>query len=234
MISIIIPTYNERKNIILLLKNIQAILSKNNNSFEVIIVDDNSSDGTGAAIKKEFQKKANIRLFVRKNERGLATALLSGINKTKGNIIVGLDADFNHPPQLIPKLVESLKNSDLVIASRFIKGGGMEEKTRYFFTYIFNFFLKNALGFPTMDNMSGFYSIKKVQLLKLPIEKIYQGYGEYHLRLVYLAKKFGLRIKETPVYYKKRGFGQSKSNLFKLFFKYLRVALFLKLKDGKI
>ncbi len=140
-----------------------------------------------------------------------------------------MDADFNHPPELIPKLIDNLKNNDLVIASRFIKGGGMEDRIRYIFTYIFNLFLKYILGFPTMDNMSGFYAIKKEKLNKLPLKEIYQGYGEYHLRLVWYAKKINFKIKEIPVFYQNRKYGKSKSNLIKMFFKYLYLALKLKL-----
>lgn len=233
-VSLIIPTYNEKNNIILLIKRIKTILNKRKFRFEIIIIDDNSPDKTSQNIKTAFKQNNEIRLFVRKKVKELASAILFGIKKARGSIIVGLDADFNHPPEKIPDLVSALKNSDLVIASRFVKGGGMDNKWRYYLTYAFNLFLHRILSFPIMDNMSGFYCIKKVKLCKLPLEKIYQGYGEYHLRLVYLANKYDLRIKETPVYYKKRRFGRSKSNLFKLFFKYLKVAFLLKLKDGKI
>ena len=234
MVSIIIPTYNEKKNIIPLIKEINLLLTKKKIPFEIIVIDDNSPDDTTSAIKKNFPQHKPVRFYIRKKTRGLATAILFGIKKATGNIIVGMDADFNHPPGLIPKLLAELNHADLVISSRFIPGGGMEDKIRYFFTYAFNFFLKYGLGFPTMDNMSGFYAIKKVELLKLPLEQIYIGYGEYHLRLVYLAKKYGLEIRQTPVYYRKRKFGYSKSNLFKLFFTYLKEAFLLKLNDGKI
>ena len=139
-----------------------------------------------------------------------------------------MDADFNHPPELLPKLIKETEKFDFVVASRFIKGGGMEDKIRYFFTFIFNFFLKNFLGFPTMDNMSGFYAIKKEKLNLLPLKKIYYGYGEYHIRLVWYAKNMYFKIKEVPVFYPKRKFGKSKSNLIKMFFRYLLVSFKLK------
>lgn len=80
-----------------------------------------------------------------------------------------------------------------------------------------------------MDNMSGFYAIRQEKLLKLPLKEIYRGYGEYHLRLVYSAKRKGFRIKEIPVFYNKRKYGKSKSNLPKMFFVYLVEALRLRL-----
>jgi dolichol-phosphate mannosyltransferase len=228
LISIIIPTYNERENIVNLVNAIRTTLNTKKILFEIIIVDDNSPDRTAETVNKNFRKDKNIHLFLRKKDRGLGSAILFGIKKSKGNIIVGMDADFNHPPEVITSLINQLKDCNLVIGSRFIKGGGMEDKTRYLLTYIFNLFLKHILGFPTMDNMSGFYAIKKEKLMKLPINKIYQGYGEYHLRLVYLAHKLGLKIKEEPVFYKKRRFGKSKSNLTILFFKYIWEGLRLK------
>ena len=229
MISIIIPTYNERENIIKLIPAIQIILYKSNLEHEMVIVDDNSPDHTALEINKKFNNK-NIRLFIRKKERGLGSALLFGIKKARGNIIVGMDADFNHPPEAITRLINKLENHDLVIASRFIKGGGMEDKVRYFFTYIFNLFLKYILGFPTMDNMSGFYAIRKEKLFKLPINSIYTGYGEYHLILIYSAKKQGFIIKEIPVFYPKRKYGKSKTNFFQVLFIYLLVAIKLRIK----
>lgn len=228
-VSIIIPTFNEKENIILLIKKLEEVLKKFN--FEIIIVDDNSSDGTYKEVIKYFGKDKNINTILRKTERGLASAILTGVKNAKNEIIVGMDADFNHPPEFTPKLIKQIEEFDLVIASRFIEGGGMEDKKRYFFTFLFNLFLKNVLDFPTMDNLSGFYAIKKEKLLKLPIEKIYKGYGEYHLRLVYLANKNKLKIKQIPVYYKKRIYGESKSNLPKLFFIYLKEAYKLRFHE---
>jgi dolichol-phosphate mannosyltransferase len=221
-VSLILPVFNEKQNIIQIIKELQNVL--NNIEYEIIIVDDNSPDGTYGEIIKNYGKDKNVKVFLRKNERGLGSAILQGINNSKYQIIIGMDADFNHPPELIPKMLAKVGEYDLVIASRFIKGGGMENKKRYYLTYLFNWFLKHALKFPIMDNMSGFYAVKKEKLLKLPLERIYKGYGDYHLRLVYLAGKNSLSIKEIPVFYKKRLYGKSKSNLPKLFFIYLKEA----------
>lgn len=225
-ISLIIPTFNEKENIILLIKAIKKVLSES--VYQIVIVDDNSPDETYKEIIRNFGNKKNIKAILRVNERGLGSSILHGIKNSDHEIIVGMDADFNHAPQIIPFLIKELENNDLVVASRFIKNGGMEEKKRLFPTLLFNKFLKHILGFPIMDNMSGFYAIRREKLLQLPLEKVYKGYGEYHLRLVYLAKKKGFRIKEVPVYYKKRVYGKSKSNLSKMFFLYLKEAFYLR------
>jgi len=232
MISIIIPTYNEKENILLLIQSILAISHKNKLETEIIIIDDNSPDKTGEIVKKEFNQNKIVHVFIRKHERGLATAIFHGITRAKGDMIISIDADFNHPPELIPLLVDKLNTSDLVIASRFIKGGGMDEWGRYIGTYFFNYFLKYILGFPTMDNMSGYYAIRKNTLSQLDLKEIYRGYGEYHLRLVWRASRLKMKIVEVPVYYKKRMYGKSKSHLFKMFFSYFIYALKLRLESA--
>lgn len=229
-ISVVIPTFNEDKNIIPLILAIKKA-TKNLGETEVVVVDDDSPDKTGTKAKKYFSGDKNVRIFIRKKEKGLASAIFYGIKKAGGEIIVSMDADFNHSPEKIPELIDTLKTCDLVVGSRFIKNGGMEDKKRYCLTYFYNLFLKNILSFPVMDNMSGFYAIKKERLLDLPIRKIFRGYGEYHLRLVYFAKDAGLRIKEVPAFYKKRRFGHSKSNLKKLVFVYTWIAFNLRFKN---
>lgn len=226
-ISVVIPTYNEGENVISLILEIKKA-TKKLGGVEIIIVDDDSPDKTGVRARKRFAKDKSVKVFVRKREKGLASAILYGIKRAKGETIIGMDADFNHSPKKIPEFIKALKDCDLVVGSRFIRGGGMEDKRRYYLTYAFNLFLKYGLSFPTMDNMSGYYAAKRRKLSLLRLEKIYRGYGEYHLRLVYSAKKEGLEIKEIPVFYKKRKFGKSKSNLSRLVFVYTKVAFNLR------
>jgi len=224
LVSIVIPTYNERNNILSLIKSISKTLNKRSINFEIIIVDDNSPDKTYEYIKDHYSNDFRIHLFQREKNRGLATAILLGIKKTRGSIIVGMDADFNHPPSLIPKLIDALSRADLVVASRFIPNGAMKEPIRYYFTYIFNLFLKYILGFPVLDNLSGYYAIKKKILITLSLQHIYQGYGDYHLRLLKSIQDRHLHIIQIPVKYGRRKYGQSKSQLLYLFFRYIWVA----------
>lgn len=227
MISVIIPTYNESGNIIALIDRTRKTLENRREIFEVVVVDDNSPDRTAEIVRAHY-KTSNIHVFMRTNEKGLSSAILYGITQSKGDIIIGMDADFNHPPEGLVHLINPLKRGGLVVASRFKKGGGMHGRLRYMCTYIYNLFLKYGLGFPTMDNMSGFYAIYKEDLMRLGIEKIYKGYGEYHLRLLWYAKQAKLKIRETPMYFDKRMFGRSKSNLFGMFISYTVCALQLK------
>ncbi|MBT3328493.1 MAG: glycosyltransferase, partial [Nitrosopumilus sp.] len=127
-VSIIIPTYNESENIINILHSIKEIIPKNILT-QTIVVDDNSPDGTGKLVEdylKNVKKMADhtIEIIHRKAKNGLGSAILNGIQQAKGDTIVVMDCDFSHPPQIIPKLVESIKKYqyDIAVASRYIKG----------------------------------------------------------------------------------------------------------------
>ena len=225
-VSIVIPTYNERDNILAIIPAIKRVTSPlSRYRFEIVIVDDNSPDETGKLTKKIFSKDKMVRVFVRTNEHGLGTAIKLGIEKASGEIIIGMDADFNHDPECIPHLLEKLTGSQLAIASRFISGGGMDDHLRYYGTLLFNLLLSLLFGFPSTDNASGYYAIRKKDLEKLGLGRIYYGYGDYHLRLVYFAKSKRYKIAETPVVYQKRPFGKSKSNLLEMAVSYSQEAI---------
>ena len=127
--SIIIPTYNESENIIQVLKSIGEHLPKDI-VVEVIVVDDNSPDGTGKVVENYINETQNeavysINVLHRKTKSGLSSAILDGIQHSSSEIVVVMDSDFSHPPKVIPQLVEEIKTSgyDIVIASRYTEGG---------------------------------------------------------------------------------------------------------------
>ena len=229
LISIVIPTYNEKENISSLVSVLSKKLFKYN--YEIIVIDDHSQDGTIEVLRKIEKNNKKVKLFLNHPPKGLAKSILLGWKKAKGELIVGMDADFNHDPNIINNLIQEINDSDVVVASRFIKGGGMQNKFRYFSTYLFNMILRIIFAFPLTDNASGYYIIKKKLTNKLPLEEIFQGYGEYHLRLVYLANKNNFKIVEVPVYYQRRKYGQSKSNLVKMLVSYLKTAWELRYKS---
>jgi len=221
-LSIILPTYNESQNIIKIINTIHKVCK--NISHEIIVVDDASPDGTYEKIKKF----PSVRSFLHPGTRGLGLSILYGIKNSRGHIILGMDADGNHDPHVIPHLLSSLQKADLVVASRFILGGGMSDTKRFWASFLFNNMLQRVFGFPITDNTSGIYAIHKIKLMSLGLADIYYGYGEYHLRLVWKAKKAGLTITEVPVYYGKRLGGESKSSLLVMIPTYLKTALALR------
>jgi dolichol-phosphate mannosyltransferase len=121
-ISIIIPTYNEKDNIAPLLSRIDKALSGYN--YEILIVDDNSKDGT-IELASSLASKYPVKVLVRRSERGLATAVVHGLKSAAGEIIGVMDADLQHPPEVIPDLIKAIQDgADMVVASRYIEGGG--------------------------------------------------------------------------------------------------------------
>jgi dolichol-phosphate mannosyltransferase len=230
-VSVVIPTYNEAKNITRLVKTLKDKLKKY--KFEIIVVDDQSTDGTLELLRKLSLKDTSLVVISTSHRKGLGKSILLGILKARGAVIVGMDADFNHNPQDITKLIEKTKKYDLVVASRFVKGGGMKEIWRYYSSLIFNFGLKYLLGFPVFDNTSGYYAIKKNVLNKLDPERIYAGYGDYEIRLSWYAKLKKCKIAEIPTLYGKRKEGKSKSNLWKMLFDYTIIAVKLRIFENK-
>lgn len=232
LITVILPTYNEAQGIQLFLDKVLQYLKvwaiekrlKLAELAEIIVVDDNSPDGTAAKVREFSKTHPQVRLIVRTENPGLGLSILAGVKASLGKIIVGMDADNNHDPAQIQALVTQLATADLVVASRFIGAGGMENQFRFYGTWLFNLLLR-CLGFPIWDNFSGFYAINKLNLLDLGLERIYYGYGDYHLRLVFYAKIYNLKILEIPTKYLPRLSGQSKSNLIKLAVKYFIEAL---------
>lgn len=226
-VSLIIPTYNERESIVGCIYRIETVMSDQSWTYEIIVIDDMSPDGTLTAVRRLQRSDPRIRSFSHSGQRDLGKSIYAGVTRARGYIIVGMDSDENHDAATIPLLLESLNWADLSVGSRYITGGGMENEFRYGASKWFNILLRVCFGFPIHDNTSGFYAIRKSHLLALDPSQIYYGYGEYHLRLIYRAMMSGLRITEIPVYYRNRLYGQSKSKLFTMVSIYLRTAFAL-------
>ncbi len=219
-ISIIIPTYNESQNILQILKSIKDNLPKNFVT-QTIVVDDNSPDGTGKLVEdylKNIKKMADytIEIIHRKAKDGLSSAILKGIQHAKGDTIVVMDCDFSHPPQIIPKLIESIKKYqyDIVVASRYIKGGkiqgwSLKRKTMSKFATLI---AKKGLGINTHDPMSGFFAFKRNIIKGLNIDAI-----GYKFLLEILVKTKDVNIKEIPYTFQNRELGSSKLSIRTIF-----------------
>ena len=219
-ISIIIPTYNESENIIKILRTIGEILPKNV-ATQAIVVDDNSPDGTGKLVEdylKNVKKMADytIEIIHRKAKDGLGSAILKGIQQAKGDTIVVMDSDFSHPPQIIPKLIESIKKYqyDIAVASRYIKGGEIQgwSLKRKIMSKCATLIAKKGLGIDAKDPMSGFFAFKRNIIKGLNIEAI-----GYKILLEILVKTKDVNIKEIPYTFQDRKEGSSKLNIRTIF-----------------
>lgn len=227
--SIILPTYNEKDNIIELIQAIFRALPPEIDA-EVVVVDDNSPDGTAEVVRQNFGHDARVNLFVRTEERGLATAIRYGAEHSNGQILVFMDTDFNHDPILLPQMIKFLEFYDIIIGSRFVMAGGMEDRFRQFSSLIYNYGIRLLFGTPVHDNLSGFFSIYRDKLMSMDLDQIYYGYGDYFIRLLMVAHKRGYKMLEVPVFYRLRLHGHSKTQFFSTFIKYTLAILTLRLK----
>lgn len=226
--SIILPTYNEKDNIVELIHAIFAALT--NINFEVVVVDDNSPDGTAEAVRQTFGRSPQVKLFVRTQERGLATAIRYGVEHSTGQILVFMDTDFNHDPAILPQMIKFLEYYDIIIGSRFVMAGGMEDRFRQFSSLIYNYGIRLLFRTPVHDNLSGFFSIYRDKLLSMDLDQIYYGYGDYFIRLLMVAHNRGYKMLEIPVFYRLRMHGHSKTQFLSTFTKYTLALLMLRIK----
>jgi len=212
-VSILIPTYNESQNITEFLISVQKNLPQEIFS-EIIVIDDNSPDGTGKIVEEYIRNNGKISenkvfLINRKGKKGLSSAILDGIHQSKGNTILVLDSDFSHPPEIIPKMIQTMKNSqcDIVIASRYTKGGGIIgwPFKRKLMSKVATKIAKKGLGIKNSDPMSGFFAFKRAVINGIKFDAI-----GYKMLLEILVKSKGVTVKEIPYTFSNRQVGSSK------------------------
>jgi dolichol-phosphate mannosyltransferase len=226
-VSVILPTFNEKENIFLLITDIKKKLK--NTSLEIIVIDDNSPDGTGLICKNNFIKDQSVKIIVNKKKIGFSESIYKGIlNSTKKNIIV-MDTDLTHDPILIPKMLRLIDEYDIIIGSRYCAGGYMQDQIHSHLSFFYNILLRLILKSQVQDNLGGYFCIKRNTLMKLPNKKIFYGYGEYFFRLLFFAFKKNLTILEIPATYKNRVRGRSKSSFIYMSCKYFIEAIKLRL-----
>jgi dolichol-phosphate mannosyltransferase len=227
--SIILPTYNEKDNIVELVQAIFEALPSTLD-YEVVIVDDNSPDGTAEAVVRCFTNDPRLKLLVRVQNRGLASAIRYGIEHSTGEILLFMDTDFNHDPALLPQMITFLEFYDIVIGSRFVMSGGMEDRFRQYCSLIYNWGIRLLFGTPVHDNLSGFFAIYRDKLLSMDLDQIFYGYGDYFIRLLMVGHKRGYKMLEIPVFYRLRTHGHSKTQFISTFKKYTLALLMLRIK----
>ena len=229
--SIILATYKEKDNIVPLIKSLLEECKKNKINVEIIVVDDNSPDGTAEAVKKSYWKNKQVKLIVRINEKGLGTAVGRGVKESKGDVVVFMDTDFSHDPKNISQLIKGTKKYDIVNGSRYLKGGGIQTHwNRKINTYLMRAYMSLVLQLSITDYTNGYFAVRRSVLDKLDHKKIFYGYGDYYFRLFYYAKKQGAKIKEIPVFYKFREHGESKTNFINHGLQYINAALKLRFR----
>ena len=207
MISIVLATYNEKEHIESLIND---LFKHSPVEMEIIVVDDNSPDGTGDIVRN--LNNPNVKLIQRTRTRGLASAFNRGIIETSGQYIGWMDADMCMPADMIPKMYKKIVDEgfDAVIGSRYAQGGYDDRSfIRTASSRIINKFANIVLGYGIKDYDSGFILIKRNVLDAVSIIPV--GYGEYFIELVYGMCKAGLKVAEIGYHFRDRAEGQSKS-----------------------
>lgn len=226
---IMIPTYNESENIKTLIDKILNLRIKN---LHIVIVDDNSPDGTWKIVKEIAKKKKNVRLLLRKKDKGRGSAGRDGFIyclKHGADAVVEMDADMSHDPKYIPALIAGLKDADLVLGSRRLKGSKEVGRglIRQFITWGANLYITLMLGIKVKDCNSGFRCFKRKVLEKISLNKLESKGPSIVQEVLFKAHLNKFRIKEIPITFINRTKGKSKLGLKQLADGYFMV---LKLK----
>jgi len=212
VLSVVVPTYNERENISELLRRIDSVLRAEGIKYEVVIVDDNSPDGT-ADYAEKLSSKYPIRVVRRPGKLGLSSAVLDGVRASEGSIIAVMDADLQHPPEVLPRMFKELlgKGCDLVIASRYVKGGSVANWSLFRKVISKGAILVARILLPKArkikDPMSGYFMFKRKVIESNMKQMSPKG---FKILLEIIVKGKASRICEVPYTFGTRYKGRSK------------------------
>jgi dolichol-phosphate mannosyltransferase len=208
---VVLPTYNERDNLVPIVEQIRAALPQ----AMVWIVDDSSPDGTGRLADVLAAADDHIQVLHRPDKLGLGTAYIEAFRKALDegyDAVLEMDADFSHDPSYLPQLLKGLRDADLVLGSRYIEGGGTENWSlaRQWISRVGNTVARVGLGLSTHDATGGYRAYRRSTLEKLKLDDLgLRGYA-FQIEVVYQVERQGLCIKEIPIIFVERVSGTSK------------------------
>jgi dolichol-phosphate mannosyltransferase len=212
-ITIVLPTYNEAEN---LPKLVSALLSLPLD-LSVLVVDDHSPDGTGE-LADELSNQHSGKVFVlhRAGKLGLRSAYIEGFQKAfelDAEAVVQMDSDFSHDPAVLMEMTRCIAACDVVIGSRYVAGGSLDERWpawRKFLSSFGNFYARTILAFPLHDVTTGFRMWRREALQGMPLERIRSNGYVFLVEMAYVAYLIGYQITETPIHFADRRWGKSK------------------------
>jgi dolichol-phosphate mannosyltransferase len=216
--TVVVPTYNEADN---LRKLATTLLNLPVQDLQVLVVDDESPDGTGALadeLGREFAPR--FRVLHRKAKSGLGTAYIDGFTagmEGGADYLVQMDADFSHSPDYIPQFLKSIDTYDVVVGSRYVPGGKLDERWsfgRYLLSWWANsVYVRMILGLKVRDATAGFKLWRRSALEKIDLTKVRANGYIFQVEMAYLSEQNGLRILEYPIYFEDRRIGHSKMDM---------------------
>lgn len=218
-LTVVLPTYNERENLPLM---VDALFALGLENLHILVVDDNSPDGTGQIADALAQSHpGRIEVLHRAEKNGLGPAYIAGFRRAinqGAEYIIQMDCDFSHQPDYIPQLIAALEaGADLVIGSRFTRGGGVD-RTWSFYRKLLSWFANSIyvrviLAIPVSDATGGYRIWRRGTLIGLGLERIGSSGYVFQVEMAYVAHRLGYRIAEIPIYFPDRTRGQSKMDL---------------------
>ena len=215
---VVIPTYNEADNLPLI---VASVLSLGVPNLSVLVVDDESPDGTGeVADKLAARNPGLVQVIRRSGPRGLGRAYIAGFKRALylgADRIIQMDADFSHSPDCIPEMLEKSNEYDVVVGSRYVPGGKLDENWgigRYFLSWWANaVYAKLVLGLRVRDATAGFKCWRREVLEAIDLDSIRSNGYVFQVEMAYVTEKLGFRVLEIPIYFEDRRKGQSKMSV---------------------
>lgn len=208
---VVIPTYNESKNIVRIIDKIFSV----HDEIDVLVVDDNSPDGTGKLVRDKMQESDRIHLIEREGKMGLGTAYLAGFRYSldKGyDYIMEMDADFSHNPEEIPNFLRYIQEYDVVLGSRYIKGVNVVNwpLKRLLLSYFANLYTRVITGMNVKDATGGFKCFRATALSQINFDEVKSNGYSFQIEMTYRLWKKGAKVKEIPIIFVDRLEGESK------------------------
>ena len=211
-ITVVTPTYNEAENLPKLVSALFALPLE----LRLLVVDDNSPDGTGKIADDLAKQDKRIQVMHRPGKLGLRSAYLNAFQQVlveDTDAIVQMDADFSHDPTVLPEMAELIASCDVVIGSRYVEGGSVDERWplwRKELSAFGNLYARSILGFPLRDVTTGYRMWRRETLQSMPLERIRSNGYVFLVEMAYMAHCLEYRIEEVPIYFADRRWGKSK------------------------
>ncbi len=213
-IKIIIPTYNEAEN---LPKLVSALSSLPIPNLKILVVDDNSPDGTGQiADRLALETGSQVEVLHRAGKMGLGSAYILGFRHCLAqdvDAVIQMDADFSHPVEKVAELAQLIQTCDIAIGSRYVLGGKLDERWPFWrkaLSGFGNYYARTILNTPVRDMTGGFRIWRRQALSAMPLDRIRSNGYVFQVETIYIAHRLGFTIKETPIYFADRRWGKSK------------------------
>jgi dolichol-phosphate mannosyltransferase len=212
-VAVVIPTYNERHNISVIIPKIFHVFDSHRINGKVIVVDDNSPDGTSAQVDL-LSKQFNVVLIKRQKKSGLGSAYIAGFHESlrSSDVVFEMDADLSHNPEEIPNFIEGLNDSDVVLGSRYVPMGRIENwgMGRVIISRTGNLIARKLLRLPIKDITTGYRAYKKEVLESMDLGSVHSNGYAFQAEMLYLISNKGFKLTEIPIVFKDREHGESK------------------------